>query len=324
MTGYRARRVAYASPFVPPEWIASHALDPVRIWPSAASRGARAGICPYAWGWVEDVLQQPSWAGVVVTATCDQMRRSADAIAQLSDHALCLLHVPCKVSSSASVDYFGAELQRLGRVLVDWGGQAPTPDRLRDTMGQYDQQRRVLRTLRGQRSARDLCHAYRSQGTVPCAPPGETKSRPYRLGLVGSPLTWNALSLLEALEDADASLVFDATENGEGGLCAPFDRDRLSKTPFAELVQVYYESIHAINRRPNTAYFDWLQQQLATSRLHGLIVHRQPWCDLWHAELPRLRSLSPVPVLDLESSGMTSGREARLVTRIQAFVETLS
>lgn len=323
MTGDPVRRVAYASPFVPPEWIASHTLEPKRIWPSATRRAARAGICPYAGGWVEDVLQQSTWAGVVVTATCDQMRRSADAIAQLSDHALCLLHVPCRASPT-SVDSFGAELQRLGRILVEWGGRAPTPERLRATMEQFDQQRRALRALRGQLSAGDLCHAYRSQTTVGHGQPHESTSQPYRLGLVGSPLTWNSLSLLEALQDAGAGLVFDATENGEGGLCAPFDRDRLSTAPFAELVQVYYESIHAINRRPNTAFYAWLQQQLATSDLHGLIVHRQPWCDLWHAELPHLRDLSPVPVLDLESCGMESGQEARLVTRIQAFVETLS
>lgn len=322
MTGDYARRVAYASPFVPPEWIASHELEPVRIWPAAATRGARAGICPYAWGWVEEVLQQPAWAGVVVTATCDQMRRSADAIAQRSDHACCLLHIPCK--APAPVDFFGAELQRLSRALVAWGGHAPTPDRLRETMGQYDQSRRVLRTLRGQLSARDFCHAYHSQPAVNSGPQNESKDPPYRLGLVGSPLTWNALSLLDTLEDAGAGLVFDATHNGEGGLCAPFDQDRLSTDPFAELARAYWDSIQHIGRRPNTDFFAWLQQQLATFHLHGLIVHRQPWCDLWHAELPRLRALSPIPLLDLESSGMEPGQQARLVTRIQAFVETLS
>jgi benzoyl-CoA reductase/2-hydroxyglutaryl-CoA dehydratase subunit BcrC/BadD/HgdB len=57
--------VAYASPFVPPEWIAAHGLEPIRIWPSTDTGAARAGVCAYAWGWVQAVVQESGWAGVV-------------------------------------------------------------------------------------------------------------------------------------------------------------------------------------------------------------------------------------------------------------------
>jgi benzoyl-CoA reductase/2-hydroxyglutaryl-CoA dehydratase subunit BcrC/BadD/HgdB len=45
-----------------------------------------------------------------------------------------------------------------------------------------------------------------------------------------------------------------------------------------------------------------------------------PWCDLWRAELPRIREASPVPVLHVDLAG--GGRaEGAWTTRIQAFLE---
>jgi len=324
VTSAGAKRVAYASPFVPPEWIAAHGLEPIRIWPSTDTGAARAGVCPYAWGWVQAVVQQSGWAGVVVTATCDQMRRSADALALASGHAVCLLHIPCRAESPSSADYFGTELQRLGRTLVDWGGQAPTQDRLRRIMETYNQRRNTLRALRGQVCASDFCRAAQGRQTITAPQQTVNREGACPLGLVGSPLTWDALSMLDAIEAAGARLVFDGTENGEGGLCAPFDRDRLDEAPFAELIQAYFNSILHIGRRPNTDFFTWLQRQLTEERIAGLIVHRHPWCDLWHAELPRLRARSGLPVLDLETTGQEPGQQMRQVTRIQAFMETLS
>jgi benzoyl-CoA reductase/2-hydroxyglutaryl-CoA dehydratase subunit BcrC/BadD/HgdB len=272
---------------------------------------------------VETVLQQTAWAGIIAAATCDQMRRSADALCRSTGPAVFLLRVPCRAETPTATPRYRAELERLGRSLVDWGGQAPTRQALRRIMEHYDRQRQRLRDLRGQVSARAWARASRNPSAIgPGCGPRPPSGHP--VALVGSPLAWNALSLLDTLEAAGARLVWDATANGEGGLCRPFDREGLARDPESELARAYRESIGHIGSRPNTGYFTWLRRHLDRHRIRGLLVHRQPWCDLWHAELPRLRELVDVPVLDLESTGGDPGRQGRLVTRIQAFVETLA
>ena len=68
---------------------------------------------------------------------------------------------------------------------------------------------------------------------------------------------------------------------------------------------------------------DWLEKEITNTAVRGLIVHRQLWCDLWHAEVPRIKQNTGLPVLDLETGSTSSGSEERQRTRIQAFLETL-
>jgi benzoyl-CoA reductase/2-hydroxyglutaryl-CoA dehydratase subunit BcrC/BadD/HgdB len=56
----------------------------------------------------------------------------------------------------------------------------------------------------------------------------------------------------------------------------------------------------------------------------GVIVRRYLWCDLWHAEVYRIKAWSPVPVLDIEIHGPAETDRQRLTTRIQAFMELIA
>jgi hypothetical protein len=57
--------------------------------------------------------------------------------------------------------------------------------------------------------------------------------------------------------------------------------------------------------------------------VRGLIIWRYVWCDIWHAEVHRLKHWSPVPVLDLDASDGDEGSLSRTAGRLEAFLEML-
>jgi benzoyl-CoA reductase/2-hydroxyglutaryl-CoA dehydratase subunit BcrC/BadD/HgdB len=143
------------------------------------------------------------------------------------------------------------------------------------------------------------------------------------LALVGGPLLESDRELLEAVENAGGRIVLDATEGGERTLPAPLDPERLEADPFDELVRVYFDSIPDVFRRPNDGLYDWLRQRIADRGVRGIIVRRHVWCDLWHAELPRLRQEMSLPLLDLDIAASDGGVMAAAAGRVEAFLEML-
>ena len=124
--------VAYASPFVPPEWIEAHGLAPRRIFPDGDEDPASEGLCAVAGGVVR-------WAGnpdadaLVMTTTCDQMRRSAERI-PAGRLPVFLMNVPVTWQTGAARRLYRDELLRLGRFLERAGGTRPSDGRLREVL----------------------------------------------------------------------------------------------------------------------------------------------------------------------------------------------
>ncbi len=54
-------------------------------------------------------------------------------------------------------------------------------------------------------------------------------------------------------------------------------------------------------RRPNDPLYAVAGPRDPRRRVQGVVVRRYVWCDLWHAEVPRIQSESRVPVLDLDA-----------------------
>jgi len=76
-----------------------------------------------------------------------------------------------------------------------------------------------------------------------------------------------------------------------------------------------------IGQRPNAPFFAWLRQTSRAAGLEGWIHVRQPWCDLYHAEVPRMISETALPWLDLETGASPAFASLRM--RAEAFAETL-
>jgi benzoyl-CoA reductase/2-hydroxyglutaryl-CoA dehydratase subunit BcrC/BadD/HgdB len=327
------KRIIYSCPYVPAEWIAAHGLRPSRIMPDAASSATvlvrREGVCPYARAFVGEAVTYEQAGAVVVTTVCDQMRRASDILVRQSKLPAFLMNVPSTWQTVASQRLYVDELKRLGRFLVRLGGKSPSQNKLTKVMLEYDAARASILAARGSISARQYAEAIAAFGRD--GPDGIADylggSAPLNSGVplavVGGPLMRSDLDLYDMVEQGGGRIVLDATETGERGMCGPFDRRRLHEDPLAELANAYFGGIQDASRRPNSELYRWLACELAARDVRGIIFRRYVWCDMWHAELQRLKEWVDLPVLDIDVAGDTEAERQRWRNRIRAFLETV-
>jgi len=283
------------------------------------------GMCPYARAFIGEALSSPGIDAVILTTTCDQMRRAAEWLALGGSRAVFLMNVPATWQTPVSARLYRDELRRLGRFLTRLGARAPSRRRLADTMEDWDARRAVLRGRLGTLSARraseamarfDLGEEPAEETAAPAVPQGVP------VAVIGGPLMRGDVRIFDAIEKAGGLVDLDGTESGARTLPAPLDRRRLRDEPLLELVDAYFGAISDVFRRPDTALYQWLGRELAASGARGIIVWRYVWCDLWAASIVRLREVTGLPVLDLDVSGDDTGL-GRTANRIQAFMEVL-
>jgi benzoyl-CoA reductase/2-hydroxyglutaryl-CoA dehydratase subunit BcrC/BadD/HgdB len=237
-----------------------------------------------------------------MTTTCDQMRRAFDVVAERATVRVFLMNVPRTWKTVTARRLYLGELERLSDFLVHVGGTKPTNDYLAEVM-------------RGDRWAEAHPTAY---------PTGHPTTHPaLPVALVGGPMRREDLALFDLIQEYGGFVALDATEGGEAGRPRPFDRRRLGDEPFLELADAYFDGIADLSRRPNDGFYEWLCRLLRERDIRGAIVHRYPWCDLWHAEVERIRQSTGLPVLDLDAGGDDTPDNGRRRTRIGAFMEML-
>jgi benzoyl-CoA reductase/2-hydroxyglutaryl-CoA dehydratase subunit BcrC/BadD/HgdB len=314
------RTVGYCSPFVPPEWIAAHGLQPrwLRLRSDGSRRRAAAGraTCPYAGTLIDEVLAGVPAAAVILTTICDQMRYAAAVLEREGSLPVFLMNVPSTWQTTTAAGVYRDELQRLGRFLVQIGGRTPSEKKLAEVMVQRGKGGETI--LREASEERCDAEGIRQQEGDENSP--GPSSVP--LAIVGGPLLDKDYAIFDRIEQAGGRVVLDATESGERTLPAPFDRQRLEADPLGELVRAYFGTIPDVFRRPNDGLYQWLEREVAAREVRGMILHRYVWCDLWHAELFRLKEWSPVPVLEIDACDDEESL-SRAQTRVEAFVETL-
>ena len=299
------KTVAYVSPFVPPEWIAAHGLRPHRLRLRARDGGllpaAARGICPFAGALMEAALSGLDASALILTTTCDQMRCAAALLETRGGCPVFLLNVPSTWQTATVVQLYSDELRRLGRLMVKLGGKTPDDMLLIQTMLTYDRQRNADRrrpTAAGRRSG------------IP-------------LVVLGGPLLETDETFFDMIEQAGGCVVLDATEGGQRAMPRPFDPARVASDPFGELADAYFDGIRDPFHRPNVKFYEWLGRGLASRHVRGIICRRYLWCDLWHAELQRLRQWSKLPVLEIDVGLDDTGSPNRMQGRIEAFLEML-
>jgi benzoyl-CoA reductase/2-hydroxyglutaryl-CoA dehydratase subunit BcrC/BadD/HgdB len=319
------KTILYTSPFVPPEWIEACGFRPKRLVPaatvSAGDSSPSQGVCHFAWLSAEEAKKDAEAAGMVYTTICDQMRRVREG----GSASTFLLHVPKTWQHANAFEFYLDELRRLSGFLREIGGRFPEDEELRGVMRAFEVKRMSLLALRTSLAPRQFSEAL-LQFHVRCVvnpTPVSNRSRRQSIpvALVGGPLTWDDYSLFDEVERAGGTIVLDGTENGERTLPALFDPRRREEDPLGELGRAYFLTIPDVFRRPNGALFEWLRQNVAARTVRGIILVRNVWCDLWHAEVSRIREAVQVPVLDLDVDGAKIADRNR--TRVQAFIEML-
>ena len=297
------QKIIYTCPFVPAEWIAAFGFGPARIIPRGNHTNQTLprteGLCAFAKAWTNEVISNTDCRGAIFTTACDQMRRAYDIAATKTKTPTFLMNVPSTWQSPESVLLYIDELNRLGRWMCTLGAKAPSDESLAKTMTEYDNNR--------------PSHAPRrstSANTIP-------------LGIVGGPVLQNDRKIFDIVTRAGGQIVLDATETGERTLPDTFDKDAITQNPQAELARAYLQHIPTAWKRPNHQLFEWLQRKCTERQIKGLIYHRYVFCDIWHAELYRIKDSLSLPVLDLDASEDSPSVCERTINRIQAFLETL-
>ena len=321
--------VAATCPYVPPEWIAAHGLRPRRVLPSAARRKepvhAAAGLCPYARALMNSLANPPRPDAAVFTTVCDQMRRGAEVFAGVTGLPTFLMNVPSTWETASSLELYLAELRRLGRFLVGVGGTPPGPGELTGVMLDYDAARTRLRDARGRLPPRQYAEAWAlcDPSTQLPADRPEEPPRTHRvpLALVGGPMLRERLEVFDLVERFGGRIVLTAVAGGE--LTAPgrFDLAGARREPLTELARAYHGNIPHPMRRPDVQLHQWLRREIAAAGPRGILFQRYLWCDLWHAEVARVKEWAGLPVLDMVIGDEDD--ETYLGGRIQAFIETL-
>ncbi|MHC4155579.1 MAG: 2-hydroxyacyl-CoA dehydratase [Planctomycetota bacterium] len=327
------KTIIYTCPYVPAEWIAAHGLHPSRVMPgstdSASLLARTEGVCPYVRNFIGEVVKDERAAGVIVTTVCDQMRRAFDVLVRECELPAFLMNVPNTWQSVASHELYVDELKRLSRFLIRQGGEPPSNDALAEIMLEYDAARASILAARENLSARQYAETIAALGRegpgnmLNNVAIGEPAIGGVPLAIVGNPLMKQDFDMFDMVEQSGGRIVFDATETGERGMCAPFDHRRVHDDPLTELANTYFGSIQDASRRPNDELYEWLAGELIGRTVRGIIFRRYVWCDMWHAELRRLKDRVRLPVLDIDTAGDYETEENRTAGRIRAFLEML-
>ena len=289
-------KIAYSCPFVPAELIAALGFLPNRITPSCdfpkQHFTASEGVCPYVADFLNTLLNVPNLSAAIFTTLCDQMRRAADIFILNSSVPTFVLNVPKTRQGSIGEKIYRSELYRLCDFLQRLSGKT------------------FSQSL--------LIEAMLKRNTVP----KQTDANKIPLAIVGGPLRQQDLKILSYIEQLGAGIVFNATENGERGICRSFDLQKVKINPMNELADAYLNGIYDVSQRPNDEFYNWFKSNLIAKSVKAIILWRYLWCDLWHGETQKLKSLG-LPVLELDCADNTNQSYERIKTRLGAFMEML-
>jgi benzoyl-CoA reductase/2-hydroxyglutaryl-CoA dehydratase subunit BcrC/BadD/HgdB len=294
------KKALYRSPFIPAEWITAHGFEPDRLIPSSLSTDGpipdTEGVCPFMRSFVNEASQSNA-SIIILTTMCDQMRHAHNLLQQSTDKKTFLFNLPSTWQTPASINLYITELKRLGRFLVDNGGGNPTDEELAEIMLKNDQARTCM-------------------PKTPTVTPGKTP-----IAILGGGMSSADKEILNLISDLGGQVVLDGTESGERTMPAPFNEQRVQENPIAELAEAYFNTIPDAFRRPNSELFRWLKEKTAERQPRGIIFLRQVWCDIWHAEVQRLKECTDIPLLDIDLNG--EDPIPRNKTRVEAFMETI-
>jgi benzoyl-CoA reductase/2-hydroxyglutaryl-CoA dehydratase subunit BcrC/BadD/HgdB len=327
------KTVVYTCPYVPAEWIAAHGVRPSRVMPdsvgSVFSLAGREGVCPYVRGFIAEATENEQADAIVVTTVCDQMRRAFDIVTRKCDVPSFLMNVPNTWQTAAAQELYTDELRRPGGFLIRQGGQPLSNDSLAAIMLEYDIARKSILAERESLCARKYAEKiaeFGRDGPGAVTTGGGNSVQPVSgvpLAIVGGPLMKQEFRIFDIVGESGGRIVLDATETGERGMCAPLDAEGLRDDPLKKLAEAYFGGIQDASRRPDSELYDWFERKLTERAVQGVIFHRHMWCDMWHAQLRRLKDLIDLPVLDIDTAGDFGSEESRSGGRIRAFLEML-
>lgn len=344
--------IGYLCSYVPEELIAAAGARPVRLgrggdnrWATSGNRYLGESTCPFARSCIgyQAGGADPYFAsldGIIITHTCDAMRRLADVWKAYFSIPVHELGLP-RVISRDGFAFFRQEVGQLQAVLESWTSQKITAEKLRETIAFYNQVRQEMAAfyhvqqqgmvIRGSRLAKVLEAYWLLDKTVLfplLAPLRETLQEPAgekgfsRLLLTGSIVAAGDELLLELIEECGGNVALDNTCRGFRSFQGLVQEKEDQLEALAE--RYYWHSPCARGRESATriAHLQDLTERLA---IQGIVSHSLKFCDSYgiEAHLLQKRFKRTIPVLLLDRDYTVSDME-RLRTRLEAFNEVIT
>lgn len=294
-----SKKIAYCSQHIPPEWIEAHGFEAVRVEPDFDNKypiEESEGLCSFMRGFYNNA-ESVSPVAIISSSVCDQMRRGYDLYQEKSVTPLFLFNQPALWSRATHLKHYTMELKKMGNFLEHVGGKKPTKAKLKEKMIEWESKREALRI--------------QQQGT------GSTL-----LGKIGGPVPSAMKPLLSLFEEKGGSFCFDSTEYSAENAPERYDRREMAEDPLLHLSESWFSSNISIYKRPNTHFFQWLNNKITTHSPSAIVLFRWVWCDFWHGESQRISQSLDIPVLTIDLNENTALERNR--TRIEAFMESLN
>jgi len=328
------RTLGYLCSAFPDSVAAGLGMRPVRVLslPPQAAIPVRPDVCPLTGALLSALLSRSGlpaqidvWAGLF---TCDQTRRMFQELAGYTGVRLFQVHVPA-TRTEASEKYFSSQMERLAADMVA-SGLSEGYDAARAL--EWEKARRkaaaVLRDLNLSSVLSPLelhCMLNTAHIAEPSSLLGLARTMQGRavylprvkVGIIGCP---------EAMEDDLVPASLEALGAGAVYMncMAPWSPSEQPLSGLvAELAAQSFRNLSCARCRPDDGMVERILADIGASRVDGAILKTQKFCDLWFTQKERLRSILPVPVLVLDTTG-GAGEEERVRTRVEAFVESLS
>lgn len=259
-----------------------------------------------------------AWAGMY---TCDMTRRLFQELGDLTGKAVFPLQLPATRTPEAA-RWFCESVENLANGLVRSGLSEGYDSRLAlewetaRLKGAAVLREAALSFRVPPAELQEMFHGFFSDNRFPSAPTGKGRPPRVRVAVTGSVMARGDDVVPHTLESLGAGyLPLGCT--GLSGLPSTVPADGSIR----ELAMASFLDTRCIRNRPNSGVFRWIGDQVAAAGCHGLVLKTLSFCDLWHTEKERFRSMT-FPVLVL-SSDLSPGERGRASVRLQAFVETL-
>lgn len=282
----KTKSILFNSAYIPGEWIIAHGFIPEKVIPHQENINENAG--EGICPYAELMLHEAkafTGTGIIFTTRCDQMRRIAELYPKKN---IFLMNIPATWKSPTAKKIYQDELQRLSHFLIELGGHEPD-------LALVTENKSVTEQYQGK-----------------------------KLAFMGGPAICTDTELFALIRDHGAGISFDASETGE------FSQPQISlqafaEAPLSELTSVYFSNMPDIAKRPNSQFYEQSEKIIKEREIEAIIIRTYPWCDLWHAEVARIKEYFKLPVLHFTADVCTSTtKDTRLQTRLKAFFETLS
>jgi benzoyl-CoA reductase/2-hydroxyglutaryl-CoA dehydratase subunit BcrC/BadD/HgdB len=326
----RVKYIGYTCSYTPVEILSATGYQPYRLMHGTVDLARRSDdrlridACPLVKANVSFIREnRDRFTALVGTTGCDMARRMFDVLDHATGLPLFLVNNPRTDSYqmySDEIDWLTREMQRFSRKEIDDRTLKPEIERweeARDRLRDIDEQRAALPSrvsiVEFQRSAE--CYLTGRILDIPRTFKREPADKP-RVYLLGSPLVYEAVTLLE---------LFESRLRIVGDFNCGLSRIlgvRVQDPCLEGLKQAYYYQPPCVFKRPNKGFYDRIGARVRDLRCAGVVAYTLDYCDCHEFELKKIERILNLPLLKVRSD-LSMQNLSQLKVRIEAFAEMI-